>query len=297
MSDDSNKKGNGESAPAAGELLARARRAREISLADMAKELHLDEPKVRALEQNQFEALGAPVFAKGYLRKYAELVGVSEDDVIADYYRLNRSAGAPPLITRRPPQVRDFSAGPWIAGLAALLVVVLAAAWWFSSGADWLAGRGGTEIEPPVTAGEPAGREPANESGTENDEAEAADAAVTPVPDPSAPASTEPDGSTPAAAPVEPATRPAPEPVADGALRLRLAFSGDCWTEVTDRDGQRLYFGLGTSGDEVTVAGSPPLNVLLGDSENVSVFVNETAYPIPASARRGETARLTLVPR
>ena len=120
MSEDSNKKGNGESAPAAGELLARARQAREISLAEMAKELHLDEPKVRALEQNEFDALGAPVFAKGYLRKYAELVGVSEDDVIADYYRLHRSAGAPPLITKRPTPIRDFSAGPFIAAVGGL---------------------------------------------------------------------------------------------------------------------------------------------------------------------------------
>jgi cytoskeleton protein RodZ len=78
---------------------------------------------------------------------------------------------------------------------------------------------------------------------------------------------------------------------------LRLAFRGDCWTEVTDANGQRLYFGLGTSGDEVTVSGEPPLNVLLGSSENVSVFVDGAAYPIPASARRGETARLTLTPR
>ncbi len=46
----------------------------------MAKELHLDEPKVQALEENQFDVLGAPVFAKGHLRKYAELVGVPVDD-------------------------------------------------------------------------------------------------------------------------------------------------------------------------------------------------------------------------
>jgi cytoskeleton protein RodZ len=103
MSDDS-QQSNGASngGPVAGERLAAARRAREVSLHDVAKELHLDEHKVVALEQNRFEILGAPVFAKGYLRKYAELVEVPVDDVIADYYRLNRSSVTPPLITSRP---------------------------------------------------------------------------------------------------------------------------------------------------------------------------------------------------
>jgi cytoskeleton protein RodZ len=93
-------------------------------------------------------------------------------------------------------------------------------------------------------------------------------------------------------APARPATG-----AADGRLGLRLVFSGDCWTEVTDANGRRVYFGLGTNGDEVTVAGEPPLNVLLGDSENVALFVDGAAHPIPASARRGETARLTLTAR
>ena len=80
----------------AGQRLAEARRAHDITIAEIAKELHLDESKVQALEENQFEALGAAVFAKGHLRKYAELVGMPIDDLLADYYRLNRSMGAPP---------------------------------------------------------------------------------------------------------------------------------------------------------------------------------------------------------
>ena len=38
----------------------------------------------RALERNEFDVLGAPVFAKGYLRKYAQLVHVNSDDVLAE---------------------------------------------------------------------------------------------------------------------------------------------------------------------------------------------------------------------
>ena len=59
--------------PLAGERLAVARRNQQITVLEIAKELHLDEHKVRALEQNDFDVLGAPVFAKGHLRKYAQL--------------------------------------------------------------------------------------------------------------------------------------------------------------------------------------------------------------------------------
>ena len=72
------KQDDSESEPLGGERLAEARHKEEIPLSDIAKELHLDEFKVEALERNEFDVLGAPVFAKGYLRKYAQLVGVAE---------------------------------------------------------------------------------------------------------------------------------------------------------------------------------------------------------------------------
>ena len=40
--------------PRGGQRLAEARRERQISVLEIAKELHLDEPKVRALERNDF---------------------------------------------------------------------------------------------------------------------------------------------------------------------------------------------------------------------------------------------------
>ena len=90
--------GDESNGPLAGQRLAIARRENDISIAEISKELHLDEPKVQALEENLFDQLGAPVFAKGHLRKYAELVGVPTDDILADYYKLNRSTGAPPVV-------------------------------------------------------------------------------------------------------------------------------------------------------------------------------------------------------
>ena len=117
--------------PVGGERLAEARRELQISVLEIAKELHLDEPKVRALERNDFDVLGAPVFAKGHLKAYAQLVNVDAADVMADYYQLNRAEGAPPVITARRVPRRELSPGPWIAAIVVIIVIV-SAFWWFS---------------------------------------------------------------------------------------------------------------------------------------------------------------------
>ena len=305
MTDESTTPPDGEhAAPLAGERLAVARQKREISIHEIAKELHLDEPKVHALEQNAFETLGAPVFAKGYLRKYAELVGIPVDDILADYYRLNRAPPAPLIVGKRAKPPRDLSPGPWLAGLLVIFLVAGAGWWWWSSGSEWFARlREPPALTPPLaeTVGDSADEgkverlvEPA---GTEPSQTVPADAGTTvsEAPRDDAPATTALPEDPPGSADV--ATLPATDtgqPTVPSGIELSLTFSGDCWTEVTDAAGERLFFGLGSAGRTVTVEGRGPLQVLLGDSDNAELAVNGADYPVPRSARRGATARLTI---
>lgn len=280
--------------PRAGQRLAEARRARDISLAEVAKELHLDEPKVQALEENQFDVLGAPVFAKGHLRKYAELVGVSIDDVLTDYYKLNRAAGAPPVVGPvRKPQ-RDIRIGPWIVGLIAAGAIAAAAYWFMTRPTASEVVRTPGLLEPYTETLEKADdQQPESQqlpapsiSDTEpvDGDATADTPAPMPEPSPTSAASTEVAQSTSAAQPAG----------AEGQVTLVMSFSGECWTEVTDADGQRLFFGLGEAGRTITRTGTPPLQALFGNRNNVSVTVNGSEFPITSGGRRGNTARVTI---
>jgi cytoskeleton protein RodZ len=279
----------GDDAPLAGERLAGARRAREVSIQEIANALHLDEYKVRALEQNEFEKLGAPVFAKGYLRKYAALVGISTDDILADYYRLNRATGVPLVMPTRVGRSRDLSPGPWLGALAVIVVVAGAAWWWLSTGSEWFENRADRSVAVPFAD------EPEVESGP--DQGVPANSVELETAAPDEGRQTEDPAEIPARAdsPAE-VPRGVEEPRSGERdhVELRLTFTGDCWTEVTDAAGQRLYFGLGSAGRSVTMSGAPPLQVLLGNSANASLVVNGSDYPIPRSARRGDTARLTI---
>jgi cytoskeleton protein RodZ len=283
--------------PRAGQRLANARRANNISMRDIAKELHLDEIRVQALEDNRFEELGAPVFAKGYLRKYAELVGVPIDDVLADYYRLNRAVGAPPVVgpkRQRPPA--DLSPGLWIGAIVILLAASATGYWWLSRPPTPTPVTV-TQSAPPLEGEAPSGQsvQPAENGTVTSSSPGSADA----DPPSTIVADTEPAEAESSTA-LSPAVQaPAESDPAAGLtgvaeLQLQLSFSGDCWTEVTDANGRRLYFGLGTDGRNITVSGVPPLRVLLGDNDNVSLRVNGQVYAVQAHELRGNTARLTI---
>lgn len=256
--------------PVGGERLSEARRELQIPASDIAKELHIDEYKVRALENNDFDVLGAPVFAKGHLRKYAQLVNVNEADVMADYYQLNRSSGAQTVVFARPQLHQAVSPGPWV---AAIVVIVIAATayWWFTS-----------RETPPV-------RPVTGEIAPLPQETESAAPAQDEVETPDEPET------------IEPQVDPEPEPISlpietedPLAMRLSITYSGDCWTEITDAGGRRLFFDLGESGRTVDLTGEAPFNVLFGDAANVSLVVNGSSFDIPAGNRRGRTARLTI---
>ena len=278
--------------PVAGERLAEARSEQQISVVEIAKELHLDELKVRALERNEFDILGAPVFAKGHLKKYAQLVGVDPDDVLTDYYQLTRSLDTAPVLSVRTRPRRELTPGPWIAVIVVIIIAVTAY-WWFTSRPPT------QDPEVPQEALLPVDQESApelivppeaEETLSEEPAAEATAAVVEEAPQPVAEDAAEPVVEETA----EPVAEESPQTVEDGQLFLLLTYTGDCWTEITDASGRRLLFALGTDGRTVELSGAEPFNVLFGNPGNVSVQVNGEDYVLPPTTRPDRPMRLTI---
>jgi cytoskeleton protein RodZ len=272
------------SGPLAGERLAEARRELQISVLEIAKELHLDESKVRALERNEFDVLGAPVFAKGHLRKYAELVNIPVEDVLVDYYKMNRSAEMPPVVSVRPRPRHELSPGPWIAIIVAIVIAVTAYFWFarpISTGSEPGPAAVAEEARGPATDDEEANGLPAE---TGDDE----DGAIPAINDDVVDSEPEPQATPPVIEETE-----SPD-IAEGQMRLLLSYTGDCWTEVTDASGKRLFFALGSDGRTVELSGAEPFSVLFGSPGNVNVTVNGDDYALPATAAPDRPLRLTI---
>lgn len=305
----------------AGARLRAARERKGMSVVEAADALRVDPVLVEALERDDYAALGAPVFAKGHLRRYAMLTGESIDELLLLYHQRAGVQEVLPLVTPgttpaplRPP--REFP--------AALLLVVLVAAgaaglwWWYeqpverpvpigSRGADVVAASDeGTQarsasswraeaIEAPVSESQDAG----TFTDVVADEPSTAGPAGTDVPGETAPTAVPPATTSilPAGAQDPSASTPGTADAgAEGQHALALTFTGDSWVEVRDATGARLYYGLGTAGMSRSLRGTPPFEISLGRYADVIVELNGERQTIPPEAIRGNTARFTISP-
>ena len=88
--------------PSPGARLRAARERKGLTLPEAADALRLDHTLLEAIERDDFAALGAPVFAKGHLRKYAALVGEPADDILLAYHQHVGVQEVLPLVSQPP---------------------------------------------------------------------------------------------------------------------------------------------------------------------------------------------------
>jgi len=249
-----------------GARLRAAREKRGLTLLQAAERLHLDAGIVQALEAENFTALGADVYVRGHLRRYAEAVGESPTQ-LQELYADSRQVLRPDLT--RIPRGQPEKSSSWLLLPAVLLVVGFAMAgllWWLLT-----------------LPGEKAHALPARPTPA----AAAADAAPgTEQPAFPAPAGTNaaPAGGSPAG----PSTGTGPQ------ARLDLNFSGASWVDISDVHGRHLLHGLIEAGSTRSLMGSAPLLVVLGNAPAVTLRLNGQAVLPGTLVRRDGSAHLMI---
>ena len=84
-----------------GDTLKAAREKRGVTLVEAAERLRLDLAVLSALEEERFDSLGAPVYVRGHLRRYAEYLGEANAPLQEHYAGLQES-GVEPDLTQAP---------------------------------------------------------------------------------------------------------------------------------------------------------------------------------------------------
>lgn len=114
-----------------GTLLRTAREAQALSEREAADRLNLMPDYVAILERDDYNALRAPAFARGYVKAYGKLLGLDEEELLAafDELRASDQAREQKRVQTRPLQLQRTGLGVVI-GLAVLLLLVLAMWWW-----------------------------------------------------------------------------------------------------------------------------------------------------------------------
>jgi len=84
-----------------GTRLVRAREARGLTLEDAERDTRISRRYLQALEAEQFEAIPAPVYARGFLRSYSQYLGLDPQQML-DLFP--RDDDTPPSYGREPQQ-------------------------------------------------------------------------------------------------------------------------------------------------------------------------------------------------
>ena len=252
-----------------GARLRREREARGLTSQQAAEQLNLDVTIVEALERNDFAALGAPVFAKGHLRKYANLVGLPEADLVAAYERSKAQPSEPSLVPKSRAEMRP-TRGP--SNLP--LVIGSVAAFLLAAGLAAYVSENGLQLpDLPFGKSEPTVVEaPAEAPATA---APGAEASPTASGQPPATTTTAPGEAATAAAPA------ATPPAVPGQVMLQLKFAAESWIEIYDASGKAVLYDLGQAGTERSVTATAPLSVTVGNAPGVSLTINGQGVSLP----------------
>ena len=99
MSDTTASTGSGQHAEetdaAVGQRLREARTRCKIAVEQVAKELHLDASVIHAIENGDRSSMPAPIFVQGYIRSYARLLELPEDELVRQF--VAQGSEPPPL--------------------------------------------------------------------------------------------------------------------------------------------------------------------------------------------------------
>src|SRR6202790_1384170 len=78
--------------PSFGEKLKLEREKRNITLEQISVSTKIGTRMLRALEENQFNQLPGGIFNKGFVRAYSRVLGLDEEQTIADYLQASGDA-------------------------------------------------------------------------------------------------------------------------------------------------------------------------------------------------------------
>ncbi|XTZ39441.1 cytoskeleton protein RodZ [Salmonella enterica] len=312
----------------------RLRTAREqlgLSQQAVAERLCLKVSTVRDIEEDRSPADLASTFVRGYIRSYARLVRIPEEELLP---MIEKQA---PVRAAKVTPMRSFALGKprkkrdgWlmsITWLVFLVAVGFTGVWWWQnhqaqqqeistmadqSSAELNANNSGgdaqsiplnneTSSTPADTAAMPPAEVPAPEA-----------TAQTPAVAPQAPLDTanqnpvvSPSQTNVDATPQQPAATtdantqlPTDQAAVAGAATdtnaLVMNFTADCWLEVSDATGKKLFSGMQRKDASLNLTGQAPYKLKIGAPAAVQIQYQGKPVDLSRFIRTNQVARLTL---
>jgi len=308
---------NAELPDGPGERLRIARQTQGLTQERVAGELSLSPAIIEDLERDDYSILRDDVFIIGYIRKYARLVGLKPEPLVAAYH-----AAARGRVDTTPHTGFQIDSRHLKTGLVSLGVLILLGAlvflWQQSRQSDpggQTSAADATRTRAPVPALEtiPGPRMPLLPTDTDLIAVKEEEQSLLPETDMPAPTHAglpvPPDSRQPPTERVDagsatadtitatrpPATDPGPEATQEAektaettateAGEIEIIFDGSCWTDVRDSKEQYQLSGIKKKGDRYVLEDVPPYSFKLGNPAVVRIIVDGKPFDLSTAPR------------
>lgn len=304
-----------------GECLRRERLRRNLELEQISEELKISARMLAAIEAEDFEKLPGGVFAKSFVRQYAHLLGLDEDEMATEVDRMLHpeqsfeGAKAEPVAGIPLPRMEAWQSvgdswnrsSKWSSSLPALMLVVVVMLICSGIYAFLQRPRRVVATNQPASAAQQAAQpQPATQSAPAPQsasappvvqESPAPQSGDTPPPagalpqaggaSPQAAATTAVDlkpAATSAAAPGTPAAPP-------GAVHVELTASEPVWVRAVS-DGKYVFAGTMEANQTRTVDASQSVDLRLGNAGGVNIVLN--GKPLGPAGPKGQVRNIQI---
>ncbi len=281
-----------------GAMLSAARKEQKRSVEEIADELNLSITQIRTIELDQSEGLPEPTYVRGYIRSYANLLGLNPEEVLAHYLNKNWQKSA--RLDDMPRGIGEGEAAESGKFSPARVIVFLLIAgsigfFWLSGGLDRF-----MSASPLGSSEQSSGQSPESSQVDESkragellenqgvaasaeQESSSGDADVTTVSESLSTASTSAlNIDSLAADSVEGADETAAvvSAVDSSETRVDLVFVETSWVDIRDEGQNRLAYQSYPAGESVSVTSEGVLSILIGNAKGVSMSLNGQSYDL-----------------
>jgi len=294
-----------------GQILSDARKRAGLTQLEVAEKLNFRLTLVNEIENEVFDSNLPETFNRGYLRNYAKLVNVSQEDVMASYEQLN-------VAKAQASELQSFSKGTeklaesnrimWVSYIILAVLIGSTVVWWMQNNTIQ---DQALKDEVQITTSKADDKENQQPEALSNNtetaistfDVENSDNKVE-VEQPLATSAVPNQEDTNTDAPIPEVnetsiteTKNTPETQLNAPevilTNVTFTFSGDCWVNISDATGERIAWGVKKLGYIMKISGQAPFSVTLGKPELVTInFADENIDMSQFTA--GNIAKFTL---
>jgi len=278
-----------------GASFKKARESQNVSIDRIAEETRISTRFLMAIENEQFDVLPGGIFNRGFIRTYAERLGVDPEEAIRLYEKSARAVEAEPVRQETPKATGNTTKIPvYYAAVAVLLILFVGFYIWTRPSEPSISTAVAASPAPAETPTAPIPAPSANPVTPPTElPASTKPAATTPQPGPIAvpSAAVKPPAAVVAAAPSVP---PSTGAAANSPVVIELQVSEESWFQLA-ADGNSVVAGeVLPVGATRRYTANSSMDVSIGNASGIKLRVN--GQPVSYLGRNGQVRKMTITP-